>query len=123
MEPTLYKTIELENGQILNIWDTSRAISSDAHLVRMKADIEIEIQPELFSQPLPENIRFEHIQKELGNTVTYAYEVERNFILNHEKEAMFQSLVDTFLSNLGQYVAKPVFPGKFVLKTYQDKIS
>jgi hypothetical protein len=30
-------------------------------------------------------------------------------------------LVDTYLNNLGQYVAKQTFPGKFILKAYKDK--
>ena len=38
-----------------------------------------------------------------------------------EKEEVFESLVDTYLNNLGQYVAKPSFPGKFILKAYKDK--
>lgn len=123
MEPTLYKSIELENGYTLKIWDNSRTISTDAYLVRMKANIDIDIEPEMFTQPLPEDLSVEKIQGELGTSITYEYEAERNFILNQEKDALFESLVTTFLNNLGQYVAKPVFPEKFVLKAYQDKVN
>ena len=122
MEPTIHKTIELDNGYTLTIWDCSRNISTDAWLVRMKARMEIEIVPELFSNPLPEGVTPAHIQEEMGGTAAYEYEVERNFILNHEKEALFESMVENFLDNLGHYVARPVFPQKYVVKSYLDRV-
>lgn len=123
MDENIVKTLKLENGHTLKIFDTSRRISSDAYLVKMKASVDIDIYPELFTEPLPDDLTCDLIQAELGREVTYEYEVERNFILEHEKDALFDSLVKTFLDNLGQYVAKPVFPEKFVIKLYQDRVN
>ena len=122
MEPTLFKTIELENGQILSILDTSRKISEDAFVVKMKALINIKIEPELISNILPAGVSLEDVQAALDDNIAYEYEMERNFILNHEKDELFQDLVDTFLNNLGQYVGKPNFPGKVVLKAYKNYV-
>ncbi|MFH2060176.1 MAG: hypothetical protein ABIJ59_14900 [Pseudomonadota bacterium] len=122
MEPSLYKTIKLENGQTLSILDISRKISDDAFVVKMKALIDIKIEPEMLSNILPSGVSFEDIQTALGDNIAYEYEMERNFILNHEKDELFQELVDTFLKNLGQYVAKPNFPGKVVIKAYKDYV-
>ena len=121
MEETSYKTIELENGYQLNLLDVSRKISADAYLVKMKAVIEIGIEDDLFTQGLPDGVTLSAIQETLGEKIDYVYTVERNFIMDHEKDALFESLVQTFLKNLGPYVAKPVFPERFVLKAYEEK--
>ena len=121
MEDTIYKTIELENGYTLNILDVSRQIGADAWLVKMRAVIEIDIDDSLFTRGLPDGVTLGGICSELGEKTEYVYEVERNFIMDHEKDALFESLMQTFLDNLGQYVAKPVFPEKFVLKAYEEK--
>ncbi len=122
MDTTPYKIIELENGHTLSILDVSRKIGADAFVVRVKAVIEYKIESELFSHPLPPGVSIEDIRNVLGETTLYEYEVERNFIMAHEKDAVFESLVGTFLKNLGQYVAKPNFPEKFVIKAYNDRI-
>jgi hypothetical protein len=121
MEEKIVKKIELENNQTLVLLDMSRKIGEDAYVVRMQANIEIKIEKQLFSfEPLSE-FKFEDIRSTLGDTVNYEYNIERNFIMAPEKEEVFESLVNTYLENLGQYVAKPVFPGKFILKAYKDK--
>ena len=118
----IYKKIELDNNQTLVISDLSRKIGADAYVVVMKADIEIRIKKELFSFNPLSDLKFKDILAVLGDKVSYEYKVERNFIMDKEKDEVFETLVKTFLDNLGQYVANPKFPGKFVLKKYKDKI-
>lgn len=126
MEENIYKQIELENKQTLVIWDMSRRISDDAFLVLMKAKIEIQIKKDLFSDPVfseqgMTDMKFNEIVSVLGDTVIYEYAIERNFIMETERETVFDDLFDTFMRNLGQYIVKPQFPGKVVLKAYKDK--
>lgn len=127
MQTNIYKQIELENKQTLVILDMSRKISEDGFLVLMKATIEIEIKKELFSQALfsgqeMTDIKFNDIVSVLGDKVIYEYVIERNFIMEEDKDTVFEDLFDTFMGNLGQYIVKPQFPGKVVLKKYKDKI-
>jgi len=122
MENMIYKKIELENNQTLVISDLSRKISIDAYVVIMKASIEIKIEKQLFSGDTVSDFKFEDIMATLGDTVTYEYKIERNFIMVKEKDKVFETLVKTFLDNLGQYVSNPKFPGKFVLKEYKDRV-
>ncbi len=122
MENMVYKKIELENNQTLVILDSSRKITEDAYVVIMKANIEIKIEKELFSEDLLSDFKFEDILATLGDKVIYEYKIERNFIMDKEKDRVFEGLVKTYLDNLGQYVAKPKFPGKFILKEYKDRI-
>lgn len=118
----IYRKIELENNQTLVISDLSRKITLDAYVVIMKADIEIKIEKELFSDNLLSDFKFQDILAKLGDKVVYEYKIERNFIMDKKKGKVFEALVKTFLDNLGQYVAKPNFPGKFILKEYKDRI-
>jgi len=118
----IYKKIELENKQTLVILDLSRKITPDAYVVIMKANIEIKIDKELFSDDSLSDLKFQDILAKLGDKAIYEYKIERNFIMDKEKDSVFEALVKTFLDNLGQYVAKPKFPGKFILKKYKDII-
>ncbi|MCP3875343.1 MAG: hypothetical protein GY699_19585 [Desulfobacteraceae bacterium] len=121
MEKTEYKKIELENNQTLVIFDASRKIGADAYVVILKAVIDIKIERQLFSDDPLSDFKYQDILATLGDSVTYEYHAERNFIMDHEKGAVFENLVKTFLDNLGQYVKNPKFPGKFVLKEYKDR--
>lgn len=122
MENMVYKTIKLGNNQTLVISDLSRKIGADAFVVIMTATMDIKIEMQLFSDNMVSELKFKDITAELGDTVTYEYRVERNFIMTEEKDKVFDSLVNTFMDNLGQYVASDIFPGKFVLKAYKDTI-
>lgn len=121
MESKIVNKIELENKQTLVISDLSRKISEDAYVVIMQATLEIKIEKELFSNDPLSDFKYQDILAVLGDKVMYDYKIERNFIMDHEKDDVFETLVKTFLDNLGQYVAKPAFPGKFILKEYKDQ--
>lgn len=122
MEQRTVKTIELENGHTLVLSDLSRKISEDAYVVVMKASMEIKIGKDLFLDSPLSDFKFQDILGVLGDKTVYEYKMERNFILNHEKDAVLAHMVETYIQNLGQYVSKPGFPGKFVLKAYKNRI-
>jgi hypothetical protein len=122
MEQRIVKTIELENGHTLVLSDLSRKISEDAYVVIMKASMEIKIAKDLFLNAPLSDFKFQDILGVLGDKTIYEYKMERNFILNHEKDSVFNHMVETYIKNLGQYVTKTGFPGKFVLKEYKNRI-
>ncbi len=122
MEQRIIKTIKLENGHTLVISDLSRKISEAGWVVVMKANMEIKIAKELFSDTPLSDFKFQEILGILGDTVEYEYKIERNFILNHDRDEVFGNIVETYIKNMGQYVEKPGFPGKFVLKEYKNRI-
>ena len=122
MENTVVKQIDMDNRHTLLIHDHSRRIGADAFLVVMTAQVNVEISPELFKETDPGDAAIDDIIAVLGNQVCYEYRVERNFIMEKDREEVFQALMRGFLDTLGPYVAKPQFPAKFVLKEYRDKI-
>jgi hypothetical protein len=122
MEAVLDRKIELDNRLTLVVSDLSRAISADACIVIMKASIDIKIEKELFIDTQLSEFKYNDILATLGDSVTWAYKIERNFIMNPEKEVVFEALVKTFLDNMGPYVARFNFPEKFILKAYADTL-
>jgi hypothetical protein len=118
---TLIKKIDLENGQTLVLSDLSRDISEDACVVILQAAMEISVTPSLFDNVPPSGVTVDQIRDTLGEKVIYEYRMERNFILNHEKDGVLDSLVDTFLKNMGQYISHPRFAPKLVLKQYKAR--
>jgi hypothetical protein len=115
------RKIELENGQILVISDLSRKISADAYVVTVKAAMEIKVEPDLFDNESLPGLTIEEIRDTLGEKVVYEYRLERNFIMDHEKNKVLESLVDTFMKNMGPYISHPRFAPKLVLKQYRDR--
>ncbi len=122
MESTIVKEIKLENNQTLVISDCSKKIGADAFVVVMKANMEIKVEEDLFKDAPISEFKFEDIKNTLGDRVVYEYRLERNFIRDHEKDETFDSLVTSFLDNIGKYVAKSSFALKLVLKEYKDRL-
>ncbi|MCG8564192.1 MAG: hypothetical protein MI747_03830 [Desulfobacterales bacterium] len=117
-----YKTIELENGHTLVIKDLSRRIAADAQVVIMEASMEIPIVEDLFRETPVSGEELEDIRKVLGDHIAYTYKVERNMIMDPDKDGVLENLVATFLKNTGQYVQNPKFPEKLVLKEYRERV-
>ncbi len=115
------RKVELENGQTLVISDLSRKISEDAYVVTVKAAMEIKVEPDLFDNESLPGLTIDEIRNTLGEKVIYEYRLERNFILDHEKDGILNDLVDTFMKNMGRYISHPQFAPKLVLKQYKDR--
>lgn len=122
MERTPYRKLDFDNGYCLEIFDDSRKIGADAWVVIMTAIMEIPVEASLFaSEPLSDS-KFNDILNTLGSPIEYRYRLERNMIMAHEKDAVLENLVNTFLENTGRYVANPKFPEKVALKAYRDRV-
>lgn len=122
MKENIVQTIQLENNHELVIHDLSRKIGEDAWVVTMGARIRIPIVRDLFQTKAMTDPELDHILETLGDHVVYEYRVDRNMILDQDKEKIFLSLVAAFLKNTGPYVATPRFPEKLVLKEYRERI-
>lgn len=117
METQPVKTISLDNGLTLEIYDESREIAAKRWVVRMMARIVIPID----SISFPQGQNVGEIKDLLGQTVLYEQKKERNFIDEQKKDAVFTSVCDTFLETAGAYLAHADFPRKFVFKKYRDR--
>lgn len=122
MAGKIVNKIDLDNKQTLLISDCSRKIGDDAYVVIMKATVKIKVEPRLFEDEPVSEFKFEDILSTLGDHVIYEYRLERNFIMDHEKDEVFDALANSYLDTMGKYVAKKNFPWKLVLKEYRDRL-
>nr|WP_319395743.1 hypothetical protein [uncultured Desulfobacter sp.] len=122
MERTPYKKMDLDHGHCLEIFDDSRKIGADAWVVIMTAIMEIPVERSLFTAAPLSDGEFDDILSTLGSPIEYRYRLERNMIMDHEKDDVLENLVNTFLENTGKYVANPKFPEKLALKAYRDRV-
>jgi hypothetical protein len=56
----------------------------------------------------------------LGDKVVYRYEKQRNFIAENEKDSILNGLKERFLNTTLSYLSSPEFPGRLIVKRYQE---
>ena len=115
----LIKSIPLDNGQVLNIYDASKKIAGDRWRVNLVARIlisvdEISLENNAAMPPIDE---IKHI---LGDTVEYETKKERNFIDDKEKQTVLNDLLDTFIKYSSPYLSHPKFTKRFIIKKYHE---
>jgi hypothetical protein len=118
----IFKTMELENGLTLEIRDDSRKIGEDAYVVIMGARMGIQVQKDSFAKQAVSDKKFADILEILGADILYEYKSERNMVMAKEKDAVFESQVDTFVKNMVPYISKSIFPEKMILKEYRERV-
>lgn len=114
----LMKTIDLENGLKLELYDNSRKIAGDRWRVAFVARIKLLLGDLNFNRN-GGFISQDQMLKSLGARLCFEQKRERNFIDEKEKDAVLRDLVDSFLSNSQSYLSHPNFPKRYVLKEYK----
>ncbi len=116
----LVKTISLENNLTLELFDASKKIAGDRWQVTLVARMAVPVD-EAISKTRLDPAKAAEIRQVLENTAIYETKKQRNFIDNREKAAVFDQLMDTFLTYSRPYLSHPDFAGRFVLKTFNDR--
>lgn len=122
MKEKLIKTLNLENGLQLNIYDASRKLVGDRWLVSLivRMDVPVaEVVKKDSRQPIG-NIN--EIKDILGDSVLFEKKREKNFVDAAAKETVFKELCDMFLNSSLNYLSKDIFPKQYVLKTYKEEV-
>ena len=115
----LIKSIPLDNGQVLNIYDASKNIAGDRWQVNLVARMIIsiyKIKPEN-NADLPS---IAELKQALGDTVEYKIKKERNFIDDKKKQTVLNDLLDTFIKYSAPYLSHPEFSQRFIIKKYHE---
>jgi len=113
------ESIDLENGEILEIINKSRMIAKDTWLIMLIFRIKIEINKIIIEKikTLSEN----SIVDTLGGSVIYEAIHERNFIRENQKDHVLKNVRDSFLNTNMKYLSHPDFSYKYVIKKYNEK--
>lgn len=117
LNPELKETIELPNGLTLEAWDFSKNVAGDRYQVALGCRIEINLENDAVPPSDGDRRALSKLQSELGPVIYYEYQIERNFIPREKKEAIWQELWKTFLSNSLTYLSKMDFARKFIPAT------
>lgn len=115
----IIESIDLDNGERLDIIDKSRMIAKDTCLVMLIFRIRIEINKKLIEK-IP-SITESSIRETLGESVIYEAKHERNFIHDNKKDQVWKDVRDSFLNTNMKYLSHPDFSHKYVIKKYNEK--
>lgn len=115
----IIESIDLDNGERLDIIDKSRMIAKDTCLVMLIFRIKIEINKKLIEK-IP-SITESSIRETLGESVIYEAKHERNFIHDNKKDQVLKDVRDSFLNTNMKYLSHPDFSHKYVIKKYNEK--
>ena len=122
MKFKLIKTIDLENGMQLNIFDGSRKLAGDRWMVTMIARIEIPVSEVLIQDGQQSKESVNEIKKVLGEKVLFEQKRERIFVDETDKETIFEEVYDIFLNSTLTYLSNEEFPKRYVLKKYREEV-
>ena len=116
--PTLFEAIELPNGLKLEAWDLSRKIAGDRFKITLLIRIEVDLDRDFTPQNDEERAIARELRAELGDTLTFEFRADRNFIAAERKESELLELFDVFKEDSLSYLASPRFAHRFVLSTF-----
>jgi hypothetical protein len=122
MKEKLIKTLDLENGLQLNIYDVSRKLVGDRWLVSLIVRMDVPVTETLQKDSRQPIVNINEIKDILGDSVLFEKKREKIFIDTAEKETVFKELCDMFLNSSLNYLSKDIFPKQYVLKTYKEEV-
>ncbi len=122
MEEKLIKTIDLENGLELKLYDASRKLAGDRWLVSLIARIEISTSDSLLKEDVSPSLNVDEVRKVLGEKLLFEQKREKIFIDERKKDEVLKEIQDFFLSCSLSYFSHSDFPKKYVLKEFNEKI-
>jgi ubiquinone biosynthesis protein Coq4 len=122
MKEKLIKTLDLENGLQLNVYDASRKLVGDRWLVSMIVRMDVPVMEALKKHSSESTENIDEIKDMLGDSVMFEKKREKIFIDKAKKETAFKELCDMFLNSSLNYLSKKVFPKQFILKTYKEEM-
>ncbi|MBN2538733.1 MAG: hypothetical protein JXB09_01650 [Deltaproteobacteria bacterium] len=112
----LVEEIPLPNGFVMQVWDGSRAITSDTTKVELRITIPIEVIREYFSDPE----HFQLVVAVFGPGIVYEHTKERSFVRTPDSRKIFGELLEDFRRDSLPYLSRTDFPARFALSKLRD---
>ena len=112
----------LSNGVVISVFDQSRKIAGDRWYVRYLC--EAAIPRSLFEDFLDNKQEGDegltkYIQSRLEEAVLHRFIKEKHFVAVTELDAIKDEFISQIMRTALSYLSKPVYPEKFVEKTYE----
>lgn len=122
MKEKLIKTLNLENGLQLNVYDASRKLVGDRWLVSLIIRMDVPVAGALKKNNRESMEHIDEINDMLGDSVLFEKKREKIFVDTSEKDIVFKELYDTFLNSSLNYLSKEIFPKQYILKIYKEEM-
>jgi hypothetical protein len=111
---SLEKSIDLENGLTVELWDKSRSMVGDRWKITVIAQIDIPVEKAFLESNGNIPINFDEMKKLLGESVRFEKKMERFFIDEKEREKITREIIDSLLESLFPYLSHPQFCKRFI---------
>ena len=112
----LLEEIKLGNGLTLKIFDLSRAIATKTVKVELSMRIKINLEKSYFAEACD----YEQVKNIFGEELTYDHKAERIIVSKENEDAVREELINTFKSNLLNYISSANFAQKLALAMLRD---
>jgi len=116
----LIKSIPLETGQTVNIYDTSKNIAADRWQINIVARMTIFVD-EICTQDNDALPPVSEIRQALGETVVFEIKKQRNFVDASEKQKVIDDILDAFTKDSVPYFSRPEFCKRLILRQLHEK--
>lgn len=122
MKEKLIKTIDLENGMQLKLYDASKKLAGDRWLVSAIIKMEIPVKEIMSKKNDVTRTQLDNMVDMLGEAVHFEQKTERIFIDKNEKEQVFDEISHHFITSTIPYLSRQAFCEQFILKKYNEKM-
>ena len=122
MKEKLIKTLGLENGLQLNVYDASKKLVGDRWLVSLIIRMDVPVAEALKKNSRESMENIDEIKNLLGDSVLFENKREKIFVDTVEKEMVFKELFDLFMNSSLKYLSKEIFPKQYILKMYKEEM-
>jgi hypothetical protein len=112
----LIESINLPNGLILAISDSSRRIAADT----MKVEVSFQVKVAVLESFFASSDDYLQLKNIFGNELTYEHKMERSFVNDKDEASVRTGLLDTFKNNSLGYLSSPNFAKKMALSLLKD---
>jgi hypothetical protein len=112
----LLEEIKLSNGLTLKIFDLSRAIATKTVKVELSMQIKINLEKYYFADACD----YDQVKNIFGEELTYDHKAERIIVPKENEDAVREELINTFKSNLLNYISSANFAQKLALAMLRD---
>lgn len=115
---SLEKSIDLENGLTLELWDKSRSMVGDRWKIIVIAQVDIPVEKAFLETNTNVTANFDEMKKLLGESVRFEKKMERFFIDEKEKDKITREIMDSLIESLFPYLSHPQFCKRFIIMEF-----
>ncbi len=117
-EEILEKSVEMENGLKLEIWNKSKVIAGDRWRISVVAQVDVPVEKAFSDGKVELPASIDEAREILGDSVLFEKKIERFFIDEKEKEELKKTMVESLFESVFPYLSREKFATRYISKEY-----